>query len=90
MPQKISASLQENLAYLQNNFAASDDFYTKPLQISGICCAVAMFTGVSSAERLCHLALDMLDRDPAVWQGGAGLCRYLLQQSRIPAEPTPA
>ena len=90
MPQKISASLQENLAYLQNNFAASDDFYTKPLQISGICCAVAMFTGVSSAERLCRLALDMLDRDPAVWQGGAGLCRYLLQQSRIPAEPTPA
>ena len=90
MPQKISASLQENLAYLQNNFAASDDFYTKPLQIGGICCAVAMFTGVSSAERLCHLALDMLDRDPAVWQGGAGLCRYLLQQSRIPAEPSPA
>ena len=89
MPQKISVSLQENLAYLQNNFAVSDDFYTKPLQISGICCTVAMYTGVSSAERLCRLALDMLDRDPVVLQGGAGLCRYLLQQSRIPTEPQP-
>ena len=89
MPQKISVSLQENLAYLKNNFAVSDDFYTKPLQISGSCCAVAMYTGVSSAERLCRLALDMLDRDPVVLQGGAGLCRYLLQQSRIPTEPQP-
>ena len=48
-----------------------------------------MYTGVSSAERLCRLALDMLDRDPVVLQGGAGLCRYLLQQSRIPTEPQP-
>ena len=59
MPQKISASLQENLAYLQNNFAASDDFYTKPLQISGICCAVAMFTGT-----FCSKAASPLNQPP--------------------------
>lgn len=37
-------------------------------------------------EKLCRMALDMLDRDPAMLGGGAGLCDYLLTQSRIPAE----
>ena len=33
------------------------------------------------------MALDMLDRDPAMLGGGEGLCDYLLTQSRVPAEP---
>ena len=58
--------------------------------MGGIRCAIIMFTGISSPEKLCRLALDMLDRDPAFFGGGPGLCDYLLKQSLIPAEPQPA
>ena len=90
MTQKaLSCSLQENLAFLGEMFARCDDFYTKELMIAGIPCAAAMFTGLSSPEKLCRMALDMLDRDPAMLGGGQGLCTYLLTESRIPAEPDP-
>lgn len=87
MPQKLYRSLDTNLAFLEERFGRSDDFYTKRLMIAGIPCAVVMFTGLSSPEKLCRMALDMLDRDPAMLGGGEGLCVYLLTQSRIPAEP---
>ena len=58
--------------------------------MGGIRCAIIMFTGISSPEKLCRLAFDMLDRDPAFFGGGPGLCNYLLKQSLIPAEPQPA
>ena len=87
MPQKLYRSLDANLAFLEERFGRSDDFYTKRLMIAGIPCAVVMFTGLSSPEKLCRMALDMLDRDPAMLGGGEGLCVYLLTQSRIPAEP---
>ena len=45
MPQPLSRSLPENLAYLQKSFGASGDFYAKELAISGIRCAIVMFTG---------------------------------------------
>ena len=89
MPQPLSRSLPENLAYLQKSFGASGDFYAKELAISGIRCAIVMFTGLSSPEKLCHLALDMLDRDPVMLGGSEGLCDYLLTQSLTPAEPRP-
>ena len=85
--QKLYRSLDANLAFLEERFGRSDDFYTKRLMIAGIPCAVVMFTGLSSPEKLCRMALDMLDRDPAMLGGGEGLCVYLLTQSRIPAEP---
>ena len=88
MPQKpLNRSLDANLAFLDEMFGHSDDFYTKRLMIAGIPCAAIMFTGLSSPEKLCRMALDMLDRDPAMLGGGEGLCDYLLTQSRIPAEP---
>lgn len=88
MTQKpLYRTLNGNLAFLEKSFGRSDDFYTKHLMIAGIPCAIAMFTGLSSPEKLCHMALDMLDRDPAMLGGGEGLCDYLLTQSRIPAEP---
>ena len=89
MPQPLSRSLPENLAYLQKSFGASGDFYAKELAISGIRCAIVMFTGLSSPEKLCHLALEMLDRDPVMLGGSEGLCDYLLTQSLAPAEPRP-
>ena len=85
-PKPLYRSLDENLAFLEEMFGRSDDFYTKHLMIAGIRCAIVMFTGLSSPEKLCRMALDMLDRDPAMLGGGAGLCDYLLTQSRIPAE----
>lgn len=86
---KLSPSLEKNLQILESIFGDSGDFYTKELSISGIPCAIAMFTGLSSPEKLCHLALDMLDRDPVMLGGSEGLCRYLLTQSRVPAESAP-
>ena len=86
----LCRALTQNLAVLQDRFGGSDDFYTKKLSVGGIRCAIIMFTGISSPEKLCRLALDMLDRDPAFFGGGPGLCDYLLKQSLIPAEPQPA
>lgn len=86
---KLSSSLQTNLQILKDSFGSSGDFYTKELAISGIPCAIVMFTGLSSPEKLCHLALDMLDRDPVMLGGSEGLCDYLLTQSLAPAEPSP-
>ena len=85
----LCRALAQNLAVLQDRFGGSDDFYTKKLSVGGIRCAIIMFTGISSPEKLCRLALDMLDRDPAFFGGGPGLCDYLLKQSLIPAEPQP-
>ena len=78
---KLDTSLEKNLSTLKNIFGASGDFYTKNMAISGIPCAIAMFTGLSSPEKLCHLALEMLDRDPVMPGGSKGLCQYLLSQS---------
>lgn len=86
---KLDTSLDKNLSTLKNIFGASGDFYTKNMAISGIPCAIAMFTGLSSPEKLCHLALEMLDRDPVMLGGSKGLCQYLLSQSLVPAEPNP-
>ena len=60
---KISRSLSQNLQYLRLSFGASGDFYAKELTICGVPCAIVMFTGLSSPEKLCHLALDLLDHD---------------------------
>lgn len=65
-PKPLYRSLDENLAFLEEMFGRSDDFYTKHLMIAGIRCAIVMFTGLSSPEKLCRMALDMLDRDPAM------------------------
>ena len=75
MTQKpLYRSLDANLALLEEMFGRSDDFYTKRLMLAGIPCAIVMFTGLSSPEKLCRMALDMLDRDPAMLGGGEGLC----------------
>ncbi len=69
-------------------FGRSDDFYTKRLMLAGIRCAIVMFTGLSSPEKLCRMALDMLDPRPRHAGGGEGLCDYLLTQSRVPPSLT--
>jgi len=60
MTQKpLYRSLDANLALLEEMFGRSDDFYTKRLMLAGIPCAIVMFTGLSSPEKLCRMALDM-------------------------------
>ena len=85
----LSLSLQKNLEFLEKSFGDSGDFYAKQLTIRGISCAIVMFTGLSSPEKLCHLALDLLDREPIIFGGSEELCNYLLRQSLVPAEPNP-
>ena len=89
MPQPLSRNLQENLKFLQESFGTSDDFYAKPLTLAGIPCAIVLFTGLSSPEKLCVMALDMLDRAEKKINDAQGLVDYLLHQSLIPAEPGP-
>lgn len=87
--QKLSASLQQNLAYLQQIFGASSDFYTKKLTLGQIPCAIVLFTGLSSPEKLWVMALDALERCPLPTRDGRQLLAYLLTRSVIPAESTP-
>ena len=87
--QKLSTSLQENLAYLQQMFGSSSDFYTKQLTLGQIPCAIALFTGISSPEKLWVMALDALERCPVPTNDGTQLLSYLLTRSVIPAENSP-
>ena len=66
----LSRDLEQNILFLQQSFDGSSDFYTKKIQLCGIQCAIVLFTGISSAEKLCVMALEMLDRSPAVVHGG--------------------
>lgn len=90
MPEEpLSRTLHDNIAFLEERFGSSSDFYTKEVAPCGIRCAIALFTGLSSPEKLCVMALDMLDRNPVPLQSGQDLMDYLLHQSRIPAERQP-
>ena len=80
----LCRALAQNLAVLQDRFGDSDDFYTKKLSVGGIRCAIIMFTGISSPEKLCRLALDMLDRDPAFSAAGRGCATICLSKALSP------
>lgn len=86
---KLSLSLQENKAFLQSNFGNSLDYYSKDLMMGKVRCCIALFTGLSSPEKLTVMALSLLEQEKTEFQHGAQLCRYLLTQSRIPTESTP-
>ena len=59
----LCRALAQNLAVLQDRFGGSDDFYTKKLSVGGIRCAIIMFTGISSPEKLClNKALSLPSR----------------------------
>lgn len=89
--EKLSTALQENLGYLQGIFGTSSDFYSKQMALGGIPCAVVLFTGISSPEKLCALALDTLAREgiPDTVNTGEALAEYLLTQSCVPSEGDP-
>lgn len=86
--QSLSRSLQENLSRLDGIFGASSDFYTKRIRLGSIPCAIVLFTGISSPEKLWVMALDALQRSRVRVPDGPALLDYLLTESVIPAEST--
>ncbi len=86
---KLSAQLQRNIKFLKSIFGQSSDFYTKPMCLSGIDCCVALFTGISSPEKLSVMALDSFCRDGVPVRSGPALAEYLLKESCIAAESNP-
>ena len=87
--EKLSGDLAQELAFLQQMFGQSADFYTKELQMGAVKAAFVLFTGISSPEKLSVMVLDLLKNEPALPESGAGLAGYLLRQSHIAAEPGP-
>lgn len=86
---KLSRKLAETLAFLDSIFGKSGDFYTKKFEISGICCGIAMFAGLSSPEKLCVMVLHALEKGVPETKSGDALAEYLLGQSCLPTEPAP-
>lgn len=85
----LARELEINKKFLQSSFGDSLDFYCKDLVMGQVRCSIALFTGLSSPEKLTVMALSLLEQETADFQSGAQLCRYLLTQSRIPTESTP-
>lgn len=86
---KLSPDLQTNLAFLQEMFGTSGDFYTKELCFGTVRAAAVLFSGLSSPEKLTVLALDLLRGHEDLPQDGAAFADWLLTQSRVATEPTP-
>ena len=89
MPQqKLSLSLRENLSRLDSIFGTSSDFYTKQIELGGVPCAIVLFTGISSPEKLWIMALDALQKLAGGAWNGPALLEYLLKNSPVPVEST--
>lgn len=86
---RLTKELDANKEFLQSSFGDSLDFYCKDLIMGRVRCSIALFTGLSSPEKLTVMALSLLEQEKADFQSGAQLCRYLLTMSRIPTESTP-
>ena len=90
MPEhSLSESLQENLSCLNSIFGASADFYTKQIQLGQTSCAIVLFTGISSPEKLWIMVLDALHDSRIAADDGPALLEYLIKYSAVPVESTP-
>ena len=87
--QKLSRSMEENIACLREIFGTSTDFYTKEFCVGQVRCSIALFTGLSSPEKLTVMALSLLEQERVFFTDGETLASHLLTQSCIPAEGTP-
>ena len=86
---KLSRSMEENIACLREIFGTSTDFYTKEFCVGQVRCSIALFTGLSSPEKLTVMALSLLEQERVFFTDGETLASHLLTQSCIPAEGTP-
>ena len=81
--------MEENIACLREIFGTSTDFYTKEFCVGQVRCSIALFTGLSSPEKLTVMALSLLEQERVFFTDGETLASHLLTQSCIPAEGTP-
>ncbi len=86
MQKPLSTDLGQNLADLNEMFGSSLDLYTKRLCIQGVQCAVCMFDGLSSTEKLWVILLDALSRPEGEQSNGWQLYQHILHGTDIPAE----
>lgn len=86
MPKPLSTSCRQNLAALKEMFGNSMDLYTKEISIHGVECAICMFDGLSSTEKLWVILLDALSRPEQNKQTGWQLYQYIMHNTDIPAE----
>ena len=85
----LNRSLAKNLSFLKETFGSSIDFYYKPFRVGQVRCCLAMFTGLSSPEKLTVMALSILEQERIYFTDGSTLADHLLTQSRIPTENAP-
>ena len=85
----LNRSLAKNLSFLKETFGSSIDFYYKPFRVGQVRCCLAMFTGLSSPEKLTVMALSILEQERIYFTDGPTLADHLLTQSRIPTENAP-
>lgn len=85
----LKRRLAENVTFLKKTFGNSIDFYYKPFRVGQVCCCLAMFTGLSSPEKLTVMALSILEQERTYFTDGPTLTEHLLTQSRIPTENSP-
>ena len=86
MQKPLGTDLRQNLADLNEMFGSSMDLYTKQLCIRGVRCAVCMFDGLSSTEKLWVILLDALSRPEGKEENGWQLYQHILYGTDIPAE----
>ena len=80
---KLSRSMEENIACLREIFGTSTDFYTKEFCVGQVRCSIALFTGLSSPEKLTVMALSLLEQERVFFTDGETLASHLLTQSCI-------
>ncbi|MDD4850329.1 MAG: spore germination protein [Gemmiger sp.] len=86
----LPLALGQTLALLQEIFGDSSDFYVKPADLGGVRCAIVLFTGISSPEKLWVMALDAITREVETpVADGPALRQRLLCQSIVPLESKP-
>ncbi len=85
----LPRALDEALAFLQEQFGQSADFYTKPMRLGTVPAALALFTGISSPEKFTVMVLDLLKNADALPADGAALADWLLGAAPVAAERQP-
>ncbi len=94
MPKKLSTSLDENLAVLQDMFGNSGDFYAKKISIECVSGAVVLFDNLAGLEGMWEVALDRLSKPRTALRlqamaGGPALYTYIMEHTDIPANAKP-
>lgn len=87
MEEKLSPHAGENISRLKESVGGSADFYSKKLEIQGVPCAVCLFDGIASTEKLWVMLLEYLAEVEGPKPSGEALLRYIFTRTDLPVEP---